>query len=155
MIAYSKLLQPNMVFADVAVTSKKALLNHLAGAAAQAHGLDNRLVASALAGRERIGSTGFGSGIAIPHAKPAGLTHVVGVFARLANPIDFQAIDELPVDLVFMMLSPPDAGADHLKTLAGISRRLREPGFVAKLRGAGSPDALYALWTSDEARDAA
>ncbi len=155
MIAYSKLLLPDTVLADIAVTSKKALLNQLAGAAAQAHGLDAKLIASALADRERIGSTGFGGGIAIPHAKPAGLTHVVGVFARLASPIDFQAIDELPVDLVFMMLSPPDAGADHLKALAAVSRRLRELGFVAKLRGAGSPDALYALWTGDEARDAA
>lgn len=155
MIRFDELLQPVTVLVSIAATSKKALLNQLATAAANAHGVDARQVATALADRERIGSTGFGGGIAIPHARLAGLPHVIGVFARLAHPVDFQAIDELPVDLVFMMLSPPDAGADHLKALARVSRRLRDQGFVAKLRGAGSPDALYALWTEDEARDAA
>lgn len=155
MIRFNDLLLPATVMAGVSVSNKKALLNQLAAAAAQAHGLDAKQVASTLADRERIGSTGFGGGVAIPHGKLAGLPHIIGVFVRLAVAIDYQAIDELPVDLVFMMLSPPDAGAEHLKALAGVSRRLRDQGFVAKLRGAGSADALYVLWTEDEARDAA
>ncbi|MBY0519991.1 MAG: PTS sugar transporter subunit IIA [Sphingomonas sp.] len=155
MIRFDKLLLPATVIAGLAVTNKKALLNQLAALAAQTHGLDTKAVATTLADRERIGSTGFGGGIAIPHGKLPGLPRIVGVFARLAVGIDYQAIDDLPVDLVFMMLSPPDAGAEHLKALAGVSRRLRDQGFVAKLRGAGSSDALYVLWTEDEARDAA
>ncbi len=93
--------------------------------------------------------------MAIPHGKLPGLTKVVGLFARLVQGIDFQAIDDLPVDLIFVLLSPVDAGPEHLKALARVSRRLRDRAFVAKLRGAGSPDALYALLTTDEARDAA
>ena len=84
-----------------------------------------------------------------------GLDHVVGVFARLVEPIEFGAIDEMPVDLVFLLLSPPDAGVDHLKALASVSRQLRDRSFVAKLRGAGSEDALYALLVGGETRDAA
>ena len=155
MIHFSELLLPGTVLAGVAVTNKKALLNLLATAAAQAHDLDARVIAATLGDRERLGSTGFGNGIAIPHGRLEGLGTMVGVFMRLQHPVDFQAIDELPVDLVFMMLSPPDDGARHLKALANVSRRLRDPGFLAKLRGAGSPDALYALWTGDESRDAA
>lgn len=149
MIDFSALLQPNCVVAGVPAANKKALLTHLAGLIAAAHALDAKPVAAALLEREKIGSTGFGAGVAIPHGKLAGLPAVIGLFARLAQPIDFQAIDELPVDLVFVMLSPPQAGAEHLKALAGVSRRLRDQAFVAKLRGAGSPDALYALWTED------
>jgi len=155
MTNFSDLLLSQTVLEHVAVANKKALLQQLASVAAQSHGLDSRAIATTLADRERLGSTGFGGGIAIPHGKLDGIDHVIGVFARLAQPIDFQAVDDLPVDLVFMMLSPPDAGADHLKALARVSRQLRDRGFVAKLRGAGSPDALYALWTGDEARDAA
>jgi PTS system nitrogen regulatory IIA component len=84
-----------------------------------------------------------------------GLAHVVGLVARLATPIDFQAIDGMPVDLVFLLLSPPDAGVEHLKALARVSRKLRDRAFVAKLRGAGSPDALYALFAHTDTRDAA
>jgi len=149
MIDFSALLQPNCVVAGVPAANKKALLTHLAGLIAATHQLDAKTVATALLDREKIGSTGFGAGVAIPHGKLEGLPAVTGLFARLAQPIDFQAIDQLPVDLVFVMLSPPQAGADHLKALAGVSRRLRDQAFVAKLRGAGSPDALYALWTED------
>ncbi|OQW77417.1 MAG: PTS lactose transporter subunit IIC [Proteobacteria bacterium ST_bin13] len=155
MINFTDLLLPATVLNQVAAANKKALLHHIGQAAAHSYGLDAKAIVSALADRERIGSTGFGGGVAIPHGKLDGLTRVVGVFARLAQPIDFQAIDDLPVDIVFALLSPPDAGADHLKSLARVSRRLRDRGFVAKLRGAGSPDALYALWTGDEGRDAA
>ena len=155
MTDFSDLLLPQTVLEQVITSGKKALLQQLATVAAQAHGLDAKAIAAALADRERVGSTGFGAGIAIPHGKLAGLTRPIAVFAHLAEPIDFQAVDDLPVDIVFMMMSPPDAGAHHLKTLARVSRRLREGGFVAKLRGAGSPDSLYALWTSEDARDAA
>ena len=111
-------------------------------------------VADGLAAREKLGSTGFGGGVAIPHARLPGLARVRGLFLRLAQPIEYKALDDAPVDLVFALLSPPDAGADHLKALAQVSRRLRDIGFVAKLRGAGSTDALYALFAADEARGA-
>lgn len=151
----SDLLLPETVLERLAVTNKKTLFQQLGMAAAAAYGLDAVAVADGLVKREKLGSTGFGSGVATPHARLAGLNHVVGVFARLAQPIDFQAVDDLPVDIVFMLLSPVDAGALHLKALARVSRRLRERGFVDKLRGAGSRDAIYALLTADEARDAA
>ena len=151
----SDLLLPETVVERLAAANKKSLFQHLATAAAAAYGLDVTAVAEGLAKREKLGSTGFGGGVATPHARVAGLNHVVGVFARLAQPIDFQAVDDLPVDIVFMLLSPVDAGALHLKALARVSRRLRERGFVEKLRGAGSRDAIYALLTADEARDAA
>lgn len=151
----SDLLLPETVLERLAAANKKSLFQQLAIAAATAYGLDAAAVAEGLVKREKLGSTGFGSGVATPHARIAGLNHVVGVFARLAQPIDFQAVDDLPVDIVFMLLSPVDAGALHLKALARVSRRLRERGFVDKLRGAGSRDAIYALLTADEARDAA
>jgi len=152
---FSGLLHPQAVFEGVAAMNKKAAIQHLASAASQVYGLDAKLAATTLADRERLGSTGFGAGIAIPHGKFAALDRVVGLFVRLAQPIDFQAIDGLPVDLLFVLLSPLEVGAEHLKELARVSRQLRNRDFVAKLRGAGSRDALYALWTGDEARDAA
>lgn len=151
----SDLLLPETVLERLAAANKKSLFQQLAAAAAVAYDVDSAVVADGLVKREKLGSTGFGSGVATPHARIAGLNHVVGVFARLAQPIDFQAVDDLPVDIVFMLLSPVDAGALHLKALARVSRRLRERGFVDKLRGAGSRDAIYALLTADEARDAA
>ncbi|TPG41442.1 PTS lactose transporter subunit IIC [Sphingomonas koreensis] len=155
MTDFNDLLRPETVLANATVSSKKALFQLLAGAVANEHGLDPRAIAECLAEREKLGSTGFGGGVAIPHGKLAGLDRIVGAFVRLARPLDFQAIDDLPVDLVFMLLSPPDAGADHLKALARVSRALRDPGFVAKLRGAGSTDALFALFAAAETRDAA
>ncbi|MFM9827683.1 MAG: PTS sugar transporter subunit IIA [Sphingomonas sp.] len=152
---FSDLLLPETVLEGASAANKKTLFQQLGSCLAAAHGLDAKAVAACIADRERLGSTGFGGGVAIPHGKLPGVSGVVGVFARLAQPIDFQAVDDLPVDLVFMMVSPVDTGADHLKALARVSRRLRDQGFVAKLRGAASPDALYALWTQDEARDAA
>jgi nitrogen PTS system EIIA component len=151
----SDLLGPDAVTTDVAVPNKKALLQQLAQAAARLTGVDGKHVLERLVERERLGSTGFGGGIAIPHGKIDGLDRVVGLFARLSEPVDFQAIDGMPVDLVFLLLSPPDAGVEHLKALARVSRRLRDRGFVAKLRGAGSNDALYALFAHADTRDAA
>jgi PTS system nitrogen regulatory IIA component len=152
---FSDILRHEAVSHDLGIASKRALFQSLAAAAGEQLGLPARLIGDRLAERERLGSTGFGAGVAIPHGKIEGLTQVVGRFVKLAQPIDFQAIDGMPVDLVFLLLSPPDAGADHLKALARVSRRLRDRGFVAKLRGAGSADALYALFTSTDARDAA
>lgn len=141
------LLALDAVLAALSVPNKKSLFQQLAQLAARG-GLDAKLVVERLVERERLGSTGFGGGVAIPHGKIEGLDRVVGIFARLAAPIDFAAIDDLPVDLVFLLLSPPDAGVEHLKALARVSRKLRDRTFVAKLRGAGSPDALYALFAS-------
>lgn len=152
---FSDLLPPDGVLPDVAVVNKKQLFQQLGSLAAQEFGLDARDVAERLATRERLGSTGFGGGVALPHAKVPGLDHVVGMFVRLASPIAFDAVDDLPVDLAFALFSPPDAGAAHLKALARVSRQMRDRPFLEKLRGAGSKEALYALFCADEARDAA
>ena len=143
------------VATGVLVQTKKALFQHLASRAAEFTGIEPERVADRLADRERLGSTGFGGGVAIPHGRIEGLTRVTGLFVRLATPVDFRAIDGSPVDLVFLLLSPPTDGVDHLKALARVSRRLRDRAFVAKLRGAGSRDALYALLAGGESRDAA
>ena len=154
MIDLSDLVRPEAVAEGTAVASKKALFQQLAALAA-AYGIDAKAAADALGAREKLGSTGFGGGIAIPHARVEGIDAIHGVFIRLAKPIDFDAVDDDPVDLVFALFSPTDAGATHLKALARVSRLLRDAAFVAKLRGAGSKDALYFLLTQDETRDAA
>jgi nitrogen PTS system EIIA component len=152
---FSDLVTPAAVQEGVTAATRKAVLQQLGSVAADAYGLDAKMVSEALAAREKLGSTAFGGGVALPHARIAGLTQVVGMFLQLARPIDFQAIDDLPVDITFALLSPPDASAEHLKALARVSRAMRDRGFVAKLRGAGSPDAIYALLTADGTRDAA
>lgn len=149
----SDLIVPETVLADVGAGNKRALFSALAATAAGVWSVDEDSVAAGLAAREKLGTTGFGGGIAVPHARLAGLESVHGVFARLVRPIDFDAVDDLPVDIVFMLLSPSDAGADHLKALARVSRRLRQRSFADKLRGAGSRDAIYALLTAVETRD--
>ena len=141
--------------ADLVAANKKALFQQLGAAAAQLTGVPAKEIVACLNAREKLGSTGFGGGAAIPHGKIEGLPHVVGYFARLPQPIDFQAIDGMPVDLVFLLLSPPDAGADHLKALATVSRVFRDRQIVAKLRGARSKDAIFALLAGVDARDAA
>lgn len=151
----SDLLSVQAIDADLVVANKKALLQQLAAAASKQLGVPAKQIVTALNTREKIGSTGFGAGTAIPHGKIDGLSKVFGYFARLTPPIDFQAVDGLPVDLVFLLLSPPDAGADHLKALASVSRVFRDRQTVAKLRGARSRDALFALLAGVEARDAA
>lgn len=152
---FSDILPPEAVSHDLVAASKKALFQTLGNLAAKRLGLDARHVAERLGERERLGSTGFGSGVAIPHGKIDGLDQVVGMFAKLSQPIEFSAIDGMPVDLIFLLLSPPGASVDHLKALARVSRRLRDKAFVAKLRGAGSADALYALFADSQTRDAA
>lgn len=154
MIDFSDLLTPDRVLAGVPAANRKALLQQLGTVAATVPGVDPRAACDLLTHRERLGSTGFGNGTATPHARIQGLSSVVGVFVRMAKPIDFAAVDDLPVDLVFALFSPSE-GAEHLKALARVSRALRDADFRAKLRGAGSSDALYALLTGVEARDAA
>lgn len=149
------ILSVDAVEADLYAANKKALFQQLAAQSARLTGLPAKQIASAVNEREKLGSTGFGGGVAIPHGKIEGLEQLFGLFARLETPIDFQAVDGMPVDLVFLLLSPPDAGADHLKALASISRMFRDRQIVAKLRGARSKDALFALLAGVEARDAA
>jgi PTS system nitrogen regulatory IIA component len=151
----SELLTGDAVDEDLAAANKKGLLHQLALATSRRTGIPAKTIVAALAERERIGSTGFGGGVAIPHAKIEGLERVFGYFARLTVPIEFQAVDGLPVDLVFLILSPPDAGAEHLKALAGVSRALRDRNTVAKLRGARSRDAIFALLAGIERLNAA
>lgn len=151
----SEILSVGAIDAGLAVANKKALIQQLGAAAARLTGKPAKEVVASLNAREKVSSTGFGAGTAIPHAKIEGLERVFGYFARLAQPVDFQAIDGLPVDLVFLLLSPPDAGADHLKALATVSRVFRDRQVLAKLRGARSKDALFALLAGAEARDAA
>lgn len=155
MINVYDFLSIDAVEADLFAANKKALFQQLAASAARLTGLPAKQIVSSVNEREKLGSTGFGGGTAIPHGKIEGLSHVFGLFARLEAPIDFQAIDGIPVDLVFLLLSPPDAGADHLKALASVSRAFRDRQIVAKLRGARSKDALFALLAGVEARDAA
>lgn len=151
----SSLLYPATVRAHAPIDSKKALFPFVGDLASRSLGLDAGEVSEALLERERLGSTGFGRGIALPHAKMADLTGVRGLFLQLARPIEFQSVDGLPVDLLFVLLSPLDAGADHLKALAGVSRMLRNDSIAERLRGAKSDEALYAMLVDAETRDAA
>lgn len=130
---------------SLAASNKRALFHVLGQIAGQRLGIEPAELVAALADRERLGSTGFGSGVAIPHGKVPTLRRIYGLVAHLAEPIDYKAIDGTPVDLVFLLLSPPDAGADHLKALAAISRVVRHGPTLEKLRGARSADALTAV----------
>lgn len=150
-----EILTIDSVESGFSAANKKSLFQHLAAAAARQTGLSAKAILAGLNGRERIGSTGFGGGAAIPHAKVEGLERVFGHFIRLAKAIDYEAVDGLPVDLVFLLLSPPDAGADHLKALASVSRTLRDRNILAKLRGARSKDAIFALMLGEDKKDAA
>lgn len=155
MTDFHDLVVPETVVSGATASSKKQLFQQLADMSAQAYGLDGDEVYDRLNERERLGSTGFGNGIAIPHAKIPGLAHVCGLVLRLESPIAFDSVDEVPVDIVFSLLSPADSGAEHLKMLARVSRYLRSGQNAARIRGAGSSEALHALLVGDEARDAA
>jgi PTS system nitrogen regulatory IIA component len=152
---FSDLIAADAVSSAVTISNKKQLFLRLAQLAADAYGLDSAEVVERITERERLGSTGFGGGIAIPHAKLDTLDRVRGVVLLLAEPISFDAIDEAPVDVVFMLLSPSDSGAEHLKTLARVSRLLRNEREVSRIRGVRSDAALYALLAGGETRDAA
>jgi PTS system nitrogen regulatory IIA component len=151
----SDLLSAEGVVANLRATSKKQALQEMARRAAGITGLHERAIFDVLMERERLGTTGVGNGIAIPHGKLANLDKLHGLFARLEQPIDFDSIDEQPVDLIFLLLAPESAGADHLKALARVSRLLRDRGVCAKLRGTDDSEALYALLTDAAATRAA
>jgi PTS system nitrogen regulatory IIA component len=150
-----ELLTPDSVIPRLRATSKKQALQELSKRAAEVSGLSERQIFDVLLERERLGTTGVGNGIAIPHGKLPGLGRLYGLFARLEHPVDFDSIDEQPVDLIFLLLAPEAAGADHLKALARVSRLLRDRTICEKLRGADNPDALYALLTERAASHAA
>lgn len=143
------LLAPDAVLPAIKAQSKKQLLQELA---ARAHGLTRlpeRRIFETLVERERLGTTGVGAGIAIPHGRMTEAKAITGIFVRLEHAIDYEAVDSQPVDLVFMLLAPENAGADHLKALARVSRLLRDKSVCEKLRTAKSPEALYAILTAD------
>ncbi len=149
------LLNPKGVIANLRVGSKKQALHDLAKRAAELSGHDERTIFDVLVERERLGTTGVGNGIAIPHGKLTGMGKLLGLFARLERPVEFDSIDEHPVDLIFLLLAPDSAGADHLKALARVSRLLRDKGMCEKLRGTDNADALFALLTETASSRAA
>ena len=149
------LLNPKGVIANLRVGSKKQALHALAKRAAELSGHDERTIFDVLVERERLGTTGVGNGIAIPHGKLTGMGKLLGLFARLERPVEFDSIDEHPVDLIFLLLAPDSAGADHLKALARVSRLLRDKGMCEKLRGTDNADALFALLTETASSRAA
>ena len=149
------LISSDVVVANLKATSKKQVLQDLSRRASDSTGLHERAIFDVLMERERLGTTGVGNGIAIPHGKLPGLDRLHGYFARLEQPVDFQSIDERPVDLIFLLLAPESAGADHLKALAKISRVLRDGNICEKLRGTDTSDALYAILTGSIEHQAA
>ena len=151
----SQFLDFEAIRVDLTASNKRQLLHQLAQLAGARLAIDPATIADAIAEREQLGSTGFGGGVAIPHGKLESLERVYALVARLATPVDYKSIDHAPVDLVFLLLSPPNAGADHLKALAAVSRLVRHEPTVEKLRGARSRDALAAVLLGAEERDAA
>ncbi|WEZ84767.1 PTS IIA-like nitrogen regulatory protein PtsN [Rhizobium sp. 32-5/1] len=154
-MALAGLLQQNAIIPAMKANSKKQLLQELASKASKITGLSEREIFDVILQRERLGSTGVGNGIAIPHGKLASLSSIIGIFARLESPVDFEALDDQPVDIVFLLLAPEGAGADHLKALSRIARVLRDQDMVAKLRGSNSASAIYAFLSEDQASNAA
>ena len=141
------LIAPEAVYPSLKAKTKKQVLQELAQKAAALTRVDAREIFDTLLQREHLGSTGVGRGIAIPHGRLATLPNIVSVFARLDEPIDFEALDNEPVDLIFLLLAPEHAGADHLKALARISRLLREPSTIERLRASRDRAALYSVLT--------
>ena len=135
------------VIPSLKVNSKQQVLQELSERAAAISGLPAREIFDTVLQRERLGSTGVGNGIAIPHGKLAKAKSIFGIFARLERPVDYEALDSLPVDLIFMLIAPESAGADHLKALSRIARALRDSAFTAKLRATRDPAALYLMLT--------
>ena len=149
------LLTPESVIANLKVSSRKQALHELAKHAADRTGFHERAVFDVLLAREKLGTTGIGNGIAIPHGKLAAVNQPFGLFARLDHPVDFDSVDGVPVDLIFLLLASESAGADHLKALARVSRLLRDYGTCEKLRGTDRAEALYALLTESTSTRAA
>jgi PTS system nitrogen regulatory IIA component len=146
-MSLTDLLTPDAVIASLRVNGKKQALQELSDRAAVVSGLPAREIFDSILQRERLGPTGVGDGIAIPHGKLAKCRRIFGVFARLERPIDFEALDGLPVDLIFLLIAPESAGADHLKALATIARKLRNANFAAQLRATRDASAIYSMMT--------
>lgn len=151
----STILKPEAVRVLSSVSSKKRLLHELGSIAESAYGLDQSRAAEALLERESLGPTGVGHGVALPHARLEGVHSVVGVLVLLETPIDFSSVDRQPVDLAFSLFAPEDAGVEHLKALALVSRTLRDPSICAKLRSNNDPATLYTILTESQAVQAA
>jgi len=151
----TELLDFDSIRVGLGANSKRQLLQQLGQTAGARLGLDPAAIVDSILEREKLGSTGFGNGVAIPHGKVEGLTSIYAMLVRLAEPVDYKAIDGLPVDIAFLLLSPPDAGAAHLKALAAVSRTVRNGATLEKMRGARNRDALAAVLMSADERDAA
>ena len=154
-MSLSQLIKPDGVLASLRINGKKQALQEMSERAALVSGLPAREIFDALLQRERLGSTGVGDGVAIPHGKLAKCDQIFGVFARLERPIDFDSPDGLPVDLILMLVAPESAGADHLKALAMSARLLRNASVATQLRATRDPTALYALLTMAPTSNAA
>jgi nitrogen PTS system EIIA component len=154
-MALAGLLHQNAIIPAMRANSKKQLLQELAAKASKLTGLPEREIFDVILQRERLGSTGVGNGIAIPHGKLSNLPSIVGIFARLDAPVDFEALDDQPVDLVFLLLAPEGAGADHLKALSRIARVLRDHDMVSRIRASNSASAIYTLLSDDTTSHAA
>jgi len=141
----TELVAPTAIIPALKVNGKKQALQELSARAAELTGQNEKAIFEILLQREKLGSTGVGNGIAIPHGKLPNLGRLFGLFARLERPIDFEALDSQPVDLIFLLLAPEAAGADHLKALARVARLLRDPEIARKLRESRDADALYAV----------
>jgi PTS system nitrogen regulatory IIA component len=142
------LMKPGAIRVTAAVKSKKRLFQDLAELAQASYGIDAALAVDALQERESLGPTGVGHGVALPHARLDGLSRVVGAFIRLERPFDYGSVDRAPVDLVFALFAPREAGVEHLKALALVSRTLRDAGVCSKLRANDAPEKLYAILTA-------
>ena len=151
----SEILSAEAVVLQLNATSKKRLLQEIARVAEEVYGLPCKDIFKALQDRELLGPTGMGNGVAIPHARLSCLDEVKGIFVRLENPVDYESIDHQPVDLVFALLAPEGAGAVHLKSLARVSRTLRDATICAKLRSSDDANALFAILTANQASKAA
>ena len=149
-MALADLLHQDAIIPALKVNSKKQLLQELAAKASRITGVSERDVFDVILQRERLGSTGVGHGIAIPHGKLSSISSITGVFARLETAVDFEALDDQPVDLVFLLLAPEGAGADHLKALSRIARVLRDAELVAKLRATDSDTAIYSFLNQEQ-----
>jgi PTS system nitrogen regulatory IIA component len=148
MVEIDEILSPDGVVLDLRTChSKRQVLKELARHAAATVELDPQRLLEALLERERLGTTGIGHGIAIPHARMAELNRLVGLFARLDEPVDFEALDDQPSDLIFLLLAPDSADAESLKALARISRLLRDPNMQLRLRQEQDPQAVYRMLT--------
>ena len=151
----SDLIAPSAIIPALKVNTKKQAIQELAARAAALTDQNERAILEILLQREKLGSTGVGNGVAIPHGKLAKLGGLFGLFARLERPIDFEALDGQPVDLIFLLLAPEAAGADHLKALARVARLLRDPEIARRLRESRDADALYAVLSLPPASSAA